>query len=133
MSVTKRAVNVLQVPSPLSPLAEVEVLHKLQMSAENAQHARFVLDCTSLQTIGSIEFDFLLTCLEEVMKYNGDLRLAKLSPMARANLTNLGIAHLFEVFETTENAVHSYQVRPTSMAPLNYVAEEFVSDSKYAA
>ena len=57
----------------------------------------------------------LLSCLEEVMKWNGDVRLASLRPRAEAALKIAGISRLFEIYSTTEAAMQSFQYRPTSV------------------
>jgi anti-anti-sigma regulatory factor len=51
----------------------------------------------------------LLCCLEEVMKRNGDVRLAAVWPEARASLKLSGIERLFRIFDTTADAVDSFQ------------------------
>ena len=57
----------------------------------------------------------LLSCLEEVMKCNGDIRLASLRPGAEAALRIAGVDRLFEMYATTEAAAQSFQQRPTSV------------------
>jgi len=75
----------------------------------------------------------LLSCLEEAMRYNGDVRLAALSSEAEADLRRAGVGRLFEIYGTTENAVRSFHQRATSMAPLAFENEVFGHDSEYAA
>jgi anti-sigma B factor antagonist len=114
---TKRPVSVHQVPNNLSSATQMEVLRRLEMAVEGA-HPRFVLDCSQLDSLGAAEVYFLLCCLEEAMKHNGDLRLAALRPHVKAALHQAGIAHMFEVYDTTEHAVHSYQVRTGNVVSL---------------
>jgi len=129
MSIKKRTVSIHQMPSRLSTNSQEELLSRLEMSVENGQ-PRFVLDCSKLESVGSSEINFLLSYLEEAMKHKGDVRLAVLRPHAKAILRNAGVSRLFEIFDTTENAVRSYQVRPSSLAPLFYESE---MDAEYAA
>ena len=65
------------------------------------------------------------------MKNNGDVRLAGLPPQAHTALREAGISRLFELFETTEHAVRSYQMRTASLAPLTF--ETVQLDTEYAA
>jgi anti-sigma B factor antagonist len=117
MSIRKRMVSVHQIPSDVSSTSQMELLRRLAMSAENG-HPRFVLDCSKVETMGSSEVRFLLSCLEEVMKHNGDVRLAVLNPEAQAVMKKTCMHRLFETYPTTESAVQSYQFRPSSLAPL---------------
>jgi hypothetical protein len=54
----------------------------------------------------------LVCCLEAAMKRNGDVRLAGLPAGARALLVRIGISRLFEIFNTTAEAVSSFGRRP---------------------
>jgi anti-anti-sigma factor len=130
MSLRKRSVSIHQIPSEITSSSQMEMLSRLEMSVENGQ-PRFVLDCSKLVRIGSSEINFLLSCLEEAMKHKGDVRLSMVQPQAQAVLRNAGVGRLFEVFDTTENAVRSYQVRPSSLAPMSYEGVEM--DTEYAA
>lgn len=132
MSIRKRAVNVLQLPGQISSSNHAEILRRLKLAVQSG-HPRFVLDCSRLEIIGPEEIQFLLSCLEEVMKHNGDVRLATVTPEVRAVLQDAGISRLFEIYGSTESAIHSYQVRPASMAPLYAETAEAKQDSDYAA
>ncbi|WP_263418576.1 STAS domain-containing protein [Terriglobus albidus] len=132
MSIRKRAVNILQLPGQISVNSHADMLRRLKTAAQNG-HPRFVLDCSKIETMGTEEIQFLLCCLEEVMKHNGDVRLATVTPEARTVLQNAGISRLFEIYGSIESAIHSYQVRPASMAPLYTESAETHQDSEYAA
>jgi len=69
----------------------------------------------------------LLSCLEEAMKRNGDVRLAAVSPQAKAALKATGADILFKFFETTEDAVASFQ-RPAINLPFR-ANESFSNES----
>jgi anti-anti-sigma regulatory factor len=62
--------------------------------------------------------NLLLSCLEEVMKCNGDIRLASLRPAAKSVLEIAGVDRLFEMYSTAQEAVRSFEQRPISLAPL---------------
>jgi len=132
MSIKKRAVNILQLPGQISSSSHAETLRRLKLAVQSG-HPRFVLDCSQIEVMGMKEVQFLLCCLEEVMKHNGDVRLAAVTPEARAVLQNAGISRLFEIYGSTESAIHSYQVRPASMAPLYSEPAAANPDSEYAA
>ena len=130
MAIKKRNVSVHQIPSVISSRSQLALIHALEMSVEHG-HPRFVLDCSRLQNVGSSEMRLLLCCLEQAMKNNGDVRLAGLPPQAHTALREAGISRLFELFETTEHAVRSYQMRTASLAPLTF--ETVQLDTEYAA
>jgi anti-anti-sigma regulatory factor len=58
----------------------------------------------------------LLDCLEDAMKRNGDIKLAAIPEAARASLELTGIDRLFEVFDTSADAVGSYHPLPLHAA-----------------
>ena len=130
MSIKKRNVSVHQIPSNMSSTSEIALIRALATAVENG-HPRFVLDCSRLESVGSSEMHLLLCCLEQAMKNNGDVRLAGLPPQARAALSQAGISRLFELYETTEHAVRSYQLRTASLAPLSFETVDL--DTEYAA
>lgn len=51
----------------------------------------------------------LLNCMAEAMKRDGDIKLASLSPASAAILELMRVDRLFEVFDTSEEAVRSFQ------------------------
>jgi anti-anti-sigma factor len=132
MSIKKRAVSVRQLPRDISPDTEMELLHGLRMAVE-AGHLRFVLDCSNLVSMDSSAVRLLLSCLEEAMKHNGDVRLAMLHPEAYKVLQEMGVGRLFESYQTTESAIRSYQLRPSSLAPLSSSVAHAYQDTEYAA
>ena len=132
MSMRKRAVRVHQVPEQMTGRRERSFLRDLQRDAET-ERPRFVLDCSMVESMDHATINLLLSCLEEVMKCNGDIRLASLSPEAALALQLAGVNRLFETYATTESAVQSFQKRPISLAPLTADAGEFDDVSEHAA
>jgi len=60
--------------------------------------------------------DMLLHCMAEVMKRDGELKLAAVSPQAAVVLELTRTDRLFEVFETSGDAVRSfYRFLPNAM------------------
>jgi anti-anti-sigma factor len=76
-----------------------------------------VLNCSHLHEMDLSSVHLLLCCLEEAMKRNGDVRLAALSPLAKDCLRGLGVDRLFRIFETSEQAVQSFQRRGAFVSP----------------
>jgi anti-anti-sigma factor len=67
-----------------------------------------VLDCSKVQQMDRSAIHLLLCCLEEAMKRNGDVKLAAIPDGARALLKVTGVDRLFEVFDTSAEAVSSF-------------------------
>jgi hypothetical protein len=60
--------------------------------------------------------DMLLHCMAEIMKRDGELKLAAVSPQASVVLELTRTDRLFEVFETSGDAVRSfYRFLPNAM------------------
>jgi len=132
MSIRARAVRVHQVPEKVTSTRERSFLREVQTYAQS-QRPRLVLDCSKVQDLDNVALHMLLSCLEEVMRCNGDVRLASLRPKAEAALRVAGVLRLFEVYATPEAAVNSFHHRTNSMA-LHLSGDEGVSrDAEHAA
>lgn len=83
-------------------LREVEPLLK-------ADRPRLVFDFSQVNQIDSSGVDMLLHCLEEVMKRDGDLKLAAVAPESAVILELTRVDRLFEVFDNVSDAVESFQ------------------------
>ena len=92
-------------------------LRDLQQYAE-ADRPRLVLDCSMVWEMDYAMINLLLSCLEEVMKGNGDVRLASLRPAAKSGLRIATVNRLFEMYDTPQEAVQSFDQRLISLAPL---------------
>ena len=88
------------------------ILRELDRWIEGATRPRVVLDCSELEGIGVPEIRLFMSCLEHVMKRNGDARLAGLSPRARTNLSRSGIERLFQIYDSRESAIRSFDTHP---------------------
>ena len=132
MSLNKRNVVVRQVPSQITSASLNGFLADLQTYSET-QRPRFVLDCSNVWVMDSAAIHLLLCCLEEVMKSNGDVRLASLRPEAEAALQLAGVKRLFEVYSTPESAVKSFHQRPSSIAMLPFATDVFDNNVEHAA
>lgn len=69
---------------------------------------RVVLDCSEIQHLDSAGVETLLCCMEEAMKRDGDVKLAGVAPSSAVILELMQVDHLFEMFNTSEEAVRSF-------------------------
>lgn len=132
MSIIKREVRVHQVPDQVNATSERSFLRELQKCSET-ERPRFVLDCSRVRDMDIATIHLLLSSLEEVMKCNGDIRLAALHPASEEMLRLAGVNRLFEIYPTVDGAVRSYHQRPTSIAPLEFGNEVFDRNAELAA
>ena len=89
----------------------------------NGTQPRFVFDFAQVSELDAAGIHWLLQCLEEVMKFNGDVKLAAVPPGPAAILELTGVDRLFEIFDGTADAVQSFHYLPphegAAAAPLN--------------
>jgi anti-anti-sigma factor len=85
-------------------------------SCMNIERPGIVFDCSKVLQMDSYAVHLLLCCLEEAMKRNGDVKLAAISAGARTTLEHTGVVHLFEIFDTTADAVNSFGRLPSLAA-----------------
>ena len=132
MTIRTRDVKVHQVPEKVTASDEQKFLRDLQKDVE-IERPRFVLDCSKLRQMDNAAIHLLLSCLEEAMKRNGDVRLASLRPAAEATLRKAGMHRLFEIYVTTDVAVLSFYKGSmlTEAAEIDF--EDPEGDSVFAA
>ncbi|HKU26886.1 MAG TPA: STAS domain-containing protein [Candidatus Sulfotelmatobacter sp.] len=104
-------VVVMQVPENLKG---VEVSHFLEEVGPllESNRPRIVLDCSQVRSIDSAGVEALLQCVEEALKRDGDLKLAALSPECEVILELMRVARVFEIFQTSEEGVRSFNAVP---------------------
>jgi anti-sigma B factor antagonist len=78
---------------------------------------RIVLECSQVRSVDSAGVEMLLGSLEEVLKRDGDLKLAALSAEAEVFLELMRVARVFETFPTSEEAVRSFNAMPSDAVP----------------
>jgi anti-sigma B factor antagonist len=109
-------VIVMELPEKLTSAEANQLCAELQPLLEG-DRPRIVLDCSQLEQMDWAGIETLLHCMEEAMKRDGDLKLAALTPTAAAMLELMRVDRLFEIFETANQAVHSFQtVAPVEAA-----------------
>ncbi len=67
-----------------------------------------VFDLSEVKGMDASGVETLLECMSEVMKRDGDLKLAALSPEAEVILELTRTDRLFEIYETAADAVRSF-------------------------
>jgi anti-sigma B factor antagonist len=129
MIIKMRAVTVHEVPEQVTAASEKKFLRELQTYVET-ERPRLVLDCSRVRQMDNDTMHLLLSCLEEAMKRNGDVKLAAVRAEAKASLLFAGVSRLFEVYATTAEATHSFRHRPNAAlltayetAPVEQAAE----------
>ncbi len=105
---TRGPVIVMELPERLHRGEVKAFLNELQPLLES-EHPSIVLDCSQIQHMDSAGVEMLLYCLEQAMKRDGDLKLAAVSPASSVIMELMRVDRLFEVFDTTEQAVRSFQ------------------------
>lgn len=82
----------------------------------NTDRPQLVFDCAQIRQMDAAGVDMLLHCMAEVMKRDGELKLASVSPQAAVVLELTRTDRLFEIFETSGDAVRSfYRFLPNAM------------------
>jgi anti-sigma B factor antagonist len=128
MTFRSKTVVVRELPAKLDRHSETALLNDLR-AAMKVERPAVVLDCSRMREMDVIAIRLLLCCLEEAMKRNGDVRLAAVSPAAKESLRGLRIDQLFRVFETSEQAVDSFQRRGAYAAPLGTAAANIPAEN----
>ena len=57
------------------------------------------------EVLGSPAIEFLLECLSRIVRRDGDMKLAAISPESAAPLSLTRVERFFEIFRTVEDAV----------------------------
>src|SRR5207249_10722011 len=74
---------------------------------------RVGLACSQVRYMDRAGIDMLLSCMEQAMKRNGDLKLGAVSPKLAVILELMRVDRLFEVFGSNESAVQSFHAFPS--------------------
>jgi len=101
-------VIVMELPETLNHAEGERFLGELEPLLE-VHRPRIVLDCSQVQHMDSAGIETLLYCMQEAMKRDGDLKLAAVSPASATIMELMRVDRLFEVFETADQAVRSFQ------------------------
>jgi anti-sigma B factor antagonist len=94
-------------PQRLNMRAAREFLVDVQPFLE-ADRPQLVFDLAHVQQLDAAGIELLLYCMSEAHKRDGDLKLASLSPQAAVMLELTRTERLFEIYETSADAVRSF-------------------------
>src|SRR5580658_9573068 len=108
MTLRASAVAVKQLPERLNMKHGWIFFRELE-SCINIDRPCIVFDCSKVRKMDRSAVHLLLCCLEEAMKRNGDVKLAAIQAEPRALLEVTGADRLFEVFDTSAEAVTSFR------------------------
>jgi anti-sigma B factor antagonist len=112
MKTSERAVIVREFPERCNSSDSRGFLEDLQHRMAQTLHPAIVLDCFNIRRLDRCAMQLFLSSLEEAMKRNGDVRIAAVHPDALQLLESAGVARLFRIFSSVQDAVNSYH-RPT--------------------
>lgn len=115
---TSGPVLIMQLPEELN-VREVNGFMREMKPLLEGNRPRIVLECSQIRSMESAGVEMLLRCLEEVLKRDGDLKLAALSPEAEVILELMRVARVFETFPTSDEAVRSFNTIPVDAIPHN--------------
>ena len=104
---TNRPVVVKRIPERLNLKQAKTFLREIDpiLSSDRPQ---IVLDCSQVKQMDAAGVEMLLHCLSQVIRRDGDLKLAALSPQAAVLLEMTRTDRLFEVYDSISDAVLSF-------------------------
>jgi anti-sigma B factor antagonist len=104
---TNRPVVVKRVPERLN-LKQARAFCREIEPILNSDRPQVVLDCSQVKQIDAAGVDMLLQCLAQVIKHDGDVKLAALSPEMAVILEMTRTDRLFEIYDSSSDAVLSF-------------------------
>jgi len=113
-----RPVIVIQAPELLNQTEAEKFFSEMKPLLE-VERPRIVLDCSMIQDMDSAGVETLMRCMEESMKRDGDLKLAAVAPASAIVLELMRADRLFEIFNSSEEAVRSFHALPSYAVPEN--------------
>lgn len=104
---TTRPVIVKHVPERMN-LKEARTFIRDIQPLLTIDRPQIVFDLSGVRQLDASGVEMLLECMSEVMKRDGDLKLAALSPDAEVILELTRTDRLFEIYHTAADAVRSF-------------------------
>lgn len=87
---------------------EASLFYKEVLPALSSDRPQIVFDMSKMRRVDSIAIAVFLRCICQVMKYDGDIKMAAVLPQAAAMLELTRIGRLFEMYEDSIAAVKSF-------------------------
>lgn len=132
MVLQKRMVTVKQLPPTFAGRQMLDFVCEIH-SCLNVDRPCLVLDCSGLVQAAPEIIHMLLSCLEEAMKRNGDVRLTGVSSKMRTELQMAQADTLFAFYETNADAVASFYGRPSGFALRNGAPDDAMDGEQHVA
>lgn len=107
MVTSSRPVVVKRMPERLNARTTREFLHDVQPFL-TTDRPQLVFDLSQVKQLDAGGVEMLLRCMSQAHKRDGDLKLASLSPQAAVVLELTRTERLFEIYETSTDAVRSF-------------------------
>lgn len=104
---TSRPVVVKRMPERVNQRQARAFLHDVQPFLRS-DRPQLVFDLSQVRHLDTAGVEMLLHCIGEVMKRDGDLKLASLSPEAAVVLELTRTDRLFEIYENSTDAARSF-------------------------
>lgn len=108
------SVTLTQLPDTLDTGSWLRFFKELE-DAMRSHRPRIILDCSNLRQMDRNAIHILLCCLEEALKRDGNVKLAAISSSAREALEAMRVDHLFEIYDTSSDAINSFLWPPCAM------------------
>lgn len=125
-----RSTIVVKLPECMTGKAVRTIMRQVK-PALSLDHPYVVIDMSNVRQMDSAALDMLLSCMVQISRRDGELKLAGLSPEAATMLELTRMDRIFEIFPSVPEAVTSsaYELPQFEVIP---VAEE-VSQQPAAA
>jgi anti-sigma B factor antagonist len=107
MDINSRPVVVKRMPERLNARTSREFLRDVQPFL-TTDRPQLVFDMSQIKQLDAAGVEMLLHCMSEAHKRDGDLKLAAVSPGAAVVLELTRTERLFEIYETSSDAVRSF-------------------------
>jgi len=107
METNSRPVVVKRMPERLNVRTAREFLREVQPLLTK-DRPQIVFDLSQVKQLDASGVEMLLRCMSEVHKRDGDIKLATLSAQAAVVLELTRTERLFEIYETSTDAVRSF-------------------------
>lgn len=102
-----RPVVVKRIPERLN-LKQARAFCREMQPILDSDRPQIVFDCSQVTQIDAAGVEMLLQCLAQVIRHDGDLKLASLSPQMAVVLEMTRTDRLFEIYDTSSDAVLSF-------------------------
>ena len=106
---TSRPVVVKRIPERMNQTEARKFLRDIEPLI-NSDRPQLVFDLSLVRQLDVAGIEVLLQCMSQVMKRDGDLKLASLSDHAAVILELTRTDRLFEIYETSTDAARSFSM-----------------------